>query len=98
MILVNIPLAIGWFLVYQGDAVWKIFTGCAFLGLSVGLMEASLITYLGEIWLASSISDKNRKKFEHILFLVSHQLVVSWYPLHSLVFQLEVLCVFSSTL
>lgn len=47
MQLVNIPLIIGWFMIYQGDAVWKIFTGCAFLGLAIGLMEAPLITYLG---------------------------------------------------
>ncbi|XP_055302588.1 facilitated trehalose transporter Tret1-like [Sitodiplosis mosellana] len=50
MVLVNIPFALGWFMLHQGDAVWKIFTGCASFGLAAGLMEAPLITYLGEIW------------------------------------------------
>ncbi|XP_055308983.1 facilitated trehalose transporter Tret1-like [Sitodiplosis mosellana] len=49
MIIVNLPLAIGWFMVYQGDVFWKIISGYALLGLGVGMMEAPLITYLGEI-------------------------------------------------
>ncbi|XP_055302407.1 facilitated trehalose transporter Tret1-like [Sitodiplosis mosellana] len=49
MILVNMPLAIGWLMIYQGDAIWKIFTGCALHGLGMGLMEGPLVTYLGEI-------------------------------------------------
>ncbi|XP_055302406.1 facilitated trehalose transporter Tret1-like [Sitodiplosis mosellana] len=49
MIFVNIPLALGWLMIYQGDFYWKILTGCAFLGLGIGLMEAPIITYLGEI-------------------------------------------------
>lgn len=51
MIFVNIPLALGWLMVYQGDVIWKIFIGCALHGLGVGLMEAPLISYIGEIWL-----------------------------------------------
>lgn len=50
MQITNIPLAFGWFMLYKGNAYWKILTGCAFLGLGVGLMEAPIITYLGEIW------------------------------------------------
>ncbi|XP_055307919.1 solute carrier family 2, facilitated glucose transporter member 8-like, partial [Sitodiplosis mosellana] len=49
MILVNIPYALGWFMIHQGDAIWKILTGCASFGLGIGLMEAPIITYLGEI-------------------------------------------------
>lgn len=49
MILVNMPLALGWFMLYQGDAIWKIFAGCVLLGYALGLMEAPLITYFGEI-------------------------------------------------
>lgn len=50
MIFVNIPLALGWLLIYQGDAIWKIFSGTALQGLGIGLMEGPLVTYLGEIW------------------------------------------------
>lgn len=51
LIFVNIPLACGWFMIYQGDAIWKIFTGYALQGLGIGLMEGPIVTYLGEIWL-----------------------------------------------
>lgn len=39
MILVNIPIVFGWLLLYNGDAIWKVFTGCAFLGLAIGLYK-----------------------------------------------------------
>ncbi|XP_055305860.1 facilitated trehalose transporter Tret1-like [Sitodiplosis mosellana] len=49
MILVNIPFAIGWFLMYRASAVWEIFVGMGLQGLAIGLLEAPILTYLGEI-------------------------------------------------
>ncbi|XP_031636109.1 facilitated trehalose transporter Tret1-like [Contarinia nasturtii] len=49
MILVNIPFAIGWYMLYRATTVWEIFLGFAMQGLAVGLMEAPIVTYLGEI-------------------------------------------------
>lgn len=50
MIIVNIPLAIGWLMIYQADAIWKILVGCATLGLGNKSTEnQSLIwNYLGK--------------------------------------------------
>lgn len=50
MILVNIPYFIGWFTLSQATSVAEIFIGVMMLGLAVGLMEAPVVTYLGEIW------------------------------------------------
>lgn len=50
MILVNIPYLIGWLTLYQATSVAEIFIGFVMLGLAVGLMEAPVVTYLGEIW------------------------------------------------
>lgn len=50
MILVNIPFAIGWYMLCQANAVWMVFVGFAMQGLAIGLMEAPVLTYLGEIW------------------------------------------------
>lgn len=49
MILVNIPLAIGWFILYQATQVWHIFVSISILGISRGLSEVSDFTYVGEI-------------------------------------------------
>lgn len=51
MILVNIPYAIGWSILYQATEVWQIYVAFALLGLAIGLMEAAVFTYVGEIWL-----------------------------------------------
>lgn len=51
MLLVNIPHVLGWFLLYFATSLPYIFIGFALLGLGVGLMEAPIITYVGEIWL-----------------------------------------------
>lgn len=50
MILVNIPFIIGWYMLCQASAVWEIYTGFVVLGIAIGLSEAPVITYLGEIW------------------------------------------------
>lgn len=79
MIFVNIPLALGWFLVYQGDVFWKILTGCAFLGLGIGLMESPVTTYLGEIWFNLTFSKPKlflKLKISPVIVSVSHRLVV----------------------
>lgn len=51
MILVNIPHLFGWFLLYFSTSLTQIFIGMSLLGLGVGLTEAPIITYVGEIWL-----------------------------------------------
>ncbi|XP_031635118.1 facilitated trehalose transporter Tret1-like [Contarinia nasturtii] len=49
MIIVNIPLAFGWFILYKANSVWAVFLGSIVLGLSVGLLESPIYVYLGEI-------------------------------------------------
>lgn len=49
MIIVNVPFAIAWFLMYQAKHVSHLFIANSLLGLSVGLMESPVMTYLGEI-------------------------------------------------
>lgn len=49
MMVVNVPFAIAWFLMYQASDVSHLFIANSLLGLSVGLMEAPIMTYLGEI-------------------------------------------------
>lgn len=39
MMIVNIPLIIGWLMMYNASSVWQIFVANSLLGLSVGLME-----------------------------------------------------------
>lgn len=50
MMLVNIPFALGWFTLYKAGSVGEIFFANSLLGLSIGLMEAPIVTYIGEIW------------------------------------------------
>lgn len=40
MIGVNIPYAIGFFMLYRATEVWEIFGGFVMLGMAIGLMEA----------------------------------------------------------
>ncbi|XP_055307472.1 facilitated trehalose transporter Tret1-like, partial [Sitodiplosis mosellana] len=49
MMLVNIPLIIAWFMMYNATSVTEIFVADVLLGLGVGLMESPIITYIGEI-------------------------------------------------
>lgn len=53
MILVNIPYFLGWFVLWHSSSVNEIILGFILLGLAVGLMEAAVVTYLGEIWYES---------------------------------------------
>lgn len=49
LMIVNIPHLLGWFILYFSTSLTHVFIGMAFLGLGVGLMEAPIITYVGEI-------------------------------------------------
>lgn len=49
MLVVNIPHIIAWLLLYTAASKEIIFIAFGLLGLGVGLMEAPIITYLGEI-------------------------------------------------
>lgn len=55
MMLVNVPYFFGWYLLSQASSTDEIFVGFVMLGLAVGLMEAPVVTYLGEIWYENSI-------------------------------------------
>lgn len=49
MLIVNIPHLLGWLLLYFSTTHTQVFIGMALLGLGVGLMEAPIITYVGEV-------------------------------------------------
>lgn len=51
MLFVNIPCLAGWFVLYFATSLTQVFIGMSLLGLGVGLMEAPIVTYVGEIWL-----------------------------------------------
>lgn len=50
MILVNIPYLVGWLMLYRANSVLEVFLAFIMLGMAVGLMEAPIVTYLGEVW------------------------------------------------
>lgn len=50
MMIVNCPLAIGWFIMSQANSVWNIFVAAILLGLGLGLMVSPVVRYVGEIW------------------------------------------------
>lgn len=49
MIMVNIPMGAAWLLMYFAQDFNLILIAFGLLGISVGLMEASVLTYIGEI-------------------------------------------------
>lgn len=49
MLLVNIPFIIAWFMMYRASSIVEVFIAYALLGFGVGLAEAPIITYIGEI-------------------------------------------------
>lgn len=49
MFIVNIPHVIAWLMLYWAASTKIVFIAFGLLGLGVGLMEAPIITYLGEI-------------------------------------------------
>lgn len=50
MMLVNIPIAIGWIILNNANNVWQLFVANILLGLSLGLMVSPVVRYVGEIW------------------------------------------------
>lgn len=50
MIIVNVPLAIAWYLMYSATSVWQIFIANILLGIGTGFMESTVIIYVGEVW------------------------------------------------
>lgn len=68
LFLVNIPHVIAWLMLYRADNLTMIFIGFAILGLDLGLMEAPIITYLGEIW----YDFKDKASFKAIFFIFFH--------------------------
>lgn len=50
MAFVNIPHVFAWLILYFSTSLVEIFIGHALFGLGVGLMEAPIVTYVGEIW------------------------------------------------
>lgn len=49
MIFVNIPVGAAWLLMYYAQEINMILIAFGLLGISVGLMEAPVMTYIGEI-------------------------------------------------
>lgn len=49
MFFVNIPHVIAWIMMYNAATIGEVFAANVMLGLGVGLMEAPIITYVGEI-------------------------------------------------
>lgn len=49
MILVNIPHIVAWLLLYRATTTAEIYVAGCLLGLGVGLMETSVLTYVGEV-------------------------------------------------
>lgn len=50
MLLVNIPHIIAWLMLFNAKSLEATYAAFALLGIGVGLMEAPIMTYLGEIW------------------------------------------------
>ncbi|KAI5755771.1 hypothetical protein M8J77_019543 [Diaphorina citri] len=49
MLLVNLPLILGWYLLFRGESVEMLFTSAIISGLSIGFMEAPTLAYIGEV-------------------------------------------------
>ena len=46
----NIPHIFAWTMLYYANSLTMVFIAIATLGFGAGLMEAPIITYVGEIW------------------------------------------------
>lgn len=49
MLLVNIPHAISWIFLVKTESLFLIYVAFVLQGFAIGLMEAPIFTYLGEI-------------------------------------------------
>lgn len=45
MMIVNVPYALAWFMMYNASSVAEIFIANSLLGFGIGLMEAPIMTY-----------------------------------------------------
>lgn len=50
MFFVNTPHLIAWTLLHFSTTLYEIYVAHALFGFGVGLMEAPIVTYVGEIW------------------------------------------------
>lgn len=50
MIFLNIPHLIAWLMLHFANTHAEMYIAALLLGLGVGLMEAPVVTYVGEIW------------------------------------------------
>lgn len=50
MFFVNAPHLVAWTMLYYSTTLTEIFIAHILLGFGVGLMEAPIVTYVGEIW------------------------------------------------
>lgn len=50
MFIVNIPIIFAWTMLYYANTLTVVLIAIAILGFGVGLMEAPIVTYVGEIW------------------------------------------------
>lgn len=48
LLLVNIPYAIAWFILWRSTSLWHIFAGNCVLGIAVGIMKTPAMTYISE--------------------------------------------------
>lgn len=56
MFFVNAPHLIAWTMLYYSTTLTEVFIGHILLGFGVGLMEAPIVTYVGEIWYVRLLS------------------------------------------
>lgn len=50
LLIVNVPSLLGWIILYYANNITMIYFSFGLLGFAIGLMEASIFTYIGEIW------------------------------------------------
>lgn len=54
MMIVNIPLAIAWIMMWNAQEIWEIFMANALFGLAIGLIQGPVSTFIGEVRLVTS--------------------------------------------
>lgn len=65
MFFVNIPFAIGWFILCRATTFWEVCFAFVMFGLAIGFMQSSVANYVGEIWFEpfSSFESKSNTFF-----------------------------------
>lgn len=49
MMAINVPQFVAWIIIYKATSVGMLYTAVAMMGLSVGFMEAPVLSYIGEV-------------------------------------------------